>query len=319
MKPMFTYLLNDRAYTAHSLAEDLSFAPNQPLVFDLAYLGVLDLLGEMAATYLQGQITCDVLTVTPQQMKSGALCNLQGRIMALLDVVQWKGLHLVLPQDLLLFTQQSLNKSAVFSRVTIEINTEISFLGLYIPNKTMAADLSVHLPNVIGQVTQTEAFCIYALSDTLFLVMIQAEKKADFLADYAFLQLRGSLAWHYLELQIPRFYIYPNTRGIFLPHRLGLQHTSYISFNKGCYKGQEIIARTHYRATIKHELRSFTVKSNEPIFAGQKIYDSNQQTEIGEIIDYCPIEAQHYFLVVSILIAHHKEIHLEQHQQPIIT
>ncbi len=319
MKPIFTHTLNERVYTAvHPLAQELCFETAKPLVFDLSYLSILDVEGNTASSYLQGQLSCHLDEVTSEQMRPGAQCNLQGRIMSLLDVVDWQGLHLVLPGDLCAATQASLSKSALFSRVSLKENNDIHVLGVYLPKEMALQDIGFPVPTTQWGVVQDQQYCCYAISDTLKMILCRPEQKQSLVARFSVEQQRGSLAWHALELEVPRFSIYPNTRGLFLPHRLGLQHTAYISFNKGCYKGQEIIARTHYRAKLKHTVKSFILSTQDTIYAGQKIYADLQQAEIGEVIDYCPLGSQSYRVLLSILMEHPCEIYFEKGINPVI-
>lgn len=317
---MSTYTLNERPYTLyHSVAEDLRFEPEQTYVFDLAHLGALQVSGDNAAQFLQGQLTCDMAGVTDQQMRPSGLCSLQGRLLALMDVVQWQSLNLIMPQDLLPLTQQSLSKAALFSRVTLKIMPQYSCVGLYIPQRATPEQVPVPFPTAIWQVTQNPNIFCYALSEQMFVFLFRdTPYKESFLEQFSAQQHRGSLAWHYLELQLPRLSIYPNTRGLFLPHRLNLHTTPYLSFSKGCYKGQEIIARTHYRAKLKHSLKLLQITTPHPISAGQKCYATPGQTEIGEIIDYCPLNSEEYLIVLSILTEHPDTIYIEQHPDSLI-
>lgn len=316
---MSTYIINDRAYTLyHSLTEELSFDSEESYIFDLSHLGILDISGNNATDFLQGQLTCDVKAVKETQMRPGGICSLQGRLLALLDVIDWQGLHLVLPQDLVIPSQQSLVKAALFSRVSLKHNSHIVCLGLYMPKAKSLESLPIFLPQGAWHVNQNSDLYCYALSENLFIILMRESAEKDALWNaFPIGQQRGSLAWHYLELQLPRMSIYPNTRGLFLPHRLNLHTTPYLCFSKGCYKGQEIIARTHYRAKLKHSLKVVHLTSAEPIFAGQKCYANLQQSDIGEIIDYCPIDSEHYLAAVSILTEHPDTLYLEKQTQPI--
>lgn len=319
MKPMTTYPINDRAYTLyHPLAQDLSFDSDKSYIFDLSDLSVLNICGDNGVDFLQGQLTCDVKAVNETHMRPGGMCSLQGRLLALLDVIAWQGLHLVLPQDLIIPSQQALSKAALFSRVSLKQNTHISALGLYCPHPMKTEFLPIPLPQETWQVTQNADLYCYALSEQLYIILFrqQAQKEAVF-NYFGSNQQRGSLAWHYLELQLPRLSIYLNTRGLFLPHRLDLHTTHYLCFSKGCYKGQEIIARTHYRAKLKHSLKILRIHSQEPIFAGQKCYAKAHQNEIGEIVDYCPLDSEQYLIAIAILTEHANLIYLENHQNSI--
>ena len=315
---MPSYKLNERNYTVYnSVARDLFFEPDKSYVFDLSNLGALEVSGQNELDFLQGQLTCDIKKVNETHMSPGGMCTLQGRLISLLDVIAWHGHHLVMPQDLLELTHQALAKAALFSRVTLKINQQFLCAGMYRPQKATPEFLPIPLPTGAWQASQSEDMYCYALSDQFFVFIFRDFiKKEAFLGQFPAQQHRGSLAWHYLELHLPRLTIYPNTRGIFLPHRLNLQTTPYLSFNKGCYKGQEIIARTHYRAKLKHSLKLFQITSSSPIFAGQKCYLSPQETEIGEIIDYCPIDTDRYLIVLSSLFNHSNDVFFDQHLSP---
>ena len=321
MKPIHSLTINERIYAIdHSHVQDLSFDPKQTYVFDLEHLGAIEVAGQNAVDFLQGQLTCDVKAITPTQMRPGGICSLQGRLLALLDVVAWRNqLFMLMPKDLLTITQQNLAKTAMFSRINLNTNPLISCLGFYIPQSTIPACLPAPLPNTAWQVTQdSDSYC-YAISpELLVLVVANPKHKESILAEFAPEQRRGSLAWHYLELQQHRMTIYPNTRGLFLPHRLNLQTTAYISFNKGCYKGQEIIARTHYRSKLKHSLKLFQITHSEPMFAGQKCFTADQTIQIGELIDFCPLGGDQHLIALSILIDPPDHVCFESHTSPVI-
>ncbi len=78
--------------------------------------------------------------------------------------------------------------------------------------------------------------------------------------------------------------IYPETSEKFLPHEINLPQLEAISFNKGCYTGQEIIARMHYRGKAKSQLRHGTVQTESVPQRGADIYD--QTNVAGMVVDY---------------------------------
>lgn len=80
--------------------------------------------------------------------------------------------------------------------------------------------------------------------------------------------------------------IYPETSGKFLPHDLNLPQLNAISFDKGCYTGQEIIARMHYRGKLKNHLYRATLTTDHPILPGMHIYvhDGVQKKIAGNVV-----------------------------------
>lgn len=297
-------MINNRPLTRFEpLANELTYSAQKNYLFDLDYLGALKLEGENALEFLQGQITCDVNKISSKQISQGALCNLKGRVMALLDVLNWNGLHLVLPNDLLLETQNSLSKPAMFSRVKINSSSSYKLFGLYLQNAQDIIPLNLALPNKHHELASDEQGCIYCLTENLYIVITResnTEKVAEPFIKNA--QWRGSLAWHVLQLQHKMTEIYPETRGLFLPHRLDLHETDYLDFQKGCYKGQEVIARMHYRAKLKHKMRIYTIQANQILKSGDKILSSEGDKEIGELIDFSPLADNNWLIAASMLI-----------------
>lgn len=297
------HLINTRALsTFGSIESELLLNKQKNYLFDLSYLGILDIVGDKANEFLQGQLTCDITRVSDIQMIQGAQCNLKGRILSLLDIINWNGFKLVLPKDLTEVTQNSLSKTALLSRVNIKENKEVNVLGFYFQNNADLIPDSIYLPKDLYAHSHSSKYCYYHLGQGFYIFIIDSAIKKEFCQPFIdHNQLVGSLTWHTLRLVHQQIDIYPDSRGLFLPHRLGLQETQYISFDKGCYKGQEIIARTHYRATLKHELKIYTISSASTVYSGQKLFKPNTEIEVGELIDYSILSNDLYLIAVSIL------------------
>lgn len=299
-----TYSINTRDYSSLlPLQEEFTLEPNLNYCFDLSYLECIDLIGEKSGEFLQGQLSCDVREVTPHSIRQGAMCNLQGRILALLDVIDWDGLHLIVPQDLSKATINSLTKTALFSKVSFKTSTHYQIIGFCLNNDKDTIPFNAALPQDKFGAVQNELFCCYHLGDGYYVFIIKLSVAEEIHTQFSQKnQWRGALAWHFLQLHQKRVEIYPESRGLFLPHRLSLQLLDYLSFNKGCYKGQEIIARTHYRAKLKHEMKLLTIQTQEKLYPGQRLLDENNGTELGEIIDFCPIDNNTFVIAASVVL-----------------
>ncbi len=299
------YQINTRQLTAFApLAEELAYDTDKNYLFDLAYLAGIHVAGERAQEFLQGQLSCNLLEVNEHQMRKGALCDLKGRILALLDVVNWSGhgFQLILPRDLLPGTKASLAKTAMFSRVILNHVSDYQVFGFHLQNDDDFVPFDLKLSDTPYAVIYQSNYCCYCLGNNFYIFLVDvahAQALRDEFIKHS--QLRGSLAWQALQLQQKRVEIYPESRGLFLPHRLGLQLSGYLSFDKGCYKGQEIIARTHYRAKLKHELRIFKIQTGETLHSGQKIFNDGGKIEVGELIDFCPVGGEEYLIAASVV------------------
>ncbi len=107
--------------------------------------------------------------------------------------------------------------------------------------------------------------------------------------------------------------IYPETSEKFLPHELGLQHTPAISFNKGCYTGQEIIARMHYRGKLKNQLCRGSVHSEQPPQRGGNIYD--EAGVMGTLVDYYKKNNNMYEIQIIMTIDKLTHLFLDENRQ----
>lgn len=313
--------INHRVMTRFSsLENELSFNPDKNYLFDLSYLSMLQVQGEHAKNFLQGQLSCDIREVNSHQYQHGALCNLKGRVLALVDALYQDETtyQLILPDDLISKTTSSLEKTAMLSRVALVSNQPYQVMGLYLQNPNDILPESFNPLLNTYEMSSNKLYSIYYLGQQLYVLIVPSHVVAQLKHPYfSVQQWRGSLAWHRLKLQHQWIEIYPNTRGLFLPHRLNLQHLGYLNFNKGCYKGQEIIARMHYRATLKHELQCFIIETDGNLCSGQRLFGKDSTIEIGELVDYCPIGDKHYFIAASLLLEHPNHVYIEDHPHAI--
>jgi folate-binding protein YgfZ len=224
------------------------------------YLTTLYIHGKDAKDFLQGKITCDMNLLIPLKAQPGACCNLQGRIIALFFVMIWKeGYLLLLPKNILKNTLKHFKKYAVFSKIMFEQNPDLRFIGFL-----ESSDIKNSIENLQEKSSETSQ-AIYRCFDNLFIAeytknngSIEStpsnDKTPDIQRNNALdNNILGDNAWHYQQLLHGFPDISPETTEVFLPHRMGLQNIdSILNFKKGCYLGQEIIARTHFKATLKH-------------------------------------------------------------------
>lgn len=311
--------INHRSLTRYlPLPDELRDDPTKNLLFDLSYLGVIDVIGLHGRDFLQGQLSCDVREVDAEHMRQGAMCNLKGRVLMLLDVLDWHGLHLVLPRDLHERTERLLSKPAALSHVTVQRAPHYAVFGFCLQNKSDILPFNWDLSTEIFGMMSHENGCCYSLGDGAYLLLIDAAHQEELIQPFMNKhQWRGSLAWHARRIQQGHIEIYPESSGLFLPHRLDLQQSGQLNFNKGCYKGQEIIARTHYRATLKHALKQFKIKSLEPLRSGLKLFADEGNVEIGELVDFCPISETEFIIAVSIIFEHKMQCCIEEHSDRI--
>lgn len=275
-------------------------------LYQCANLGMIAILGNNAPGFLQGQLSCDITLVNSGRLQQGALCNVKGRVQALVDVINYHDvLHLLLPNNLLPIIEKSLAKVALVSRVNLHKAQDYAIYGFYLAERAGQLPPGILLPEAKhGFYGNDHAFC-YALGNNYYLIGTNNNcYRRQLLQAFPAEQLLNADAWHYQRLTQLQVQIYPETSGLFLPHRLNLPQFGYISFTKGCYKGQEIVARMHYRSTQKYILCVFNVSADRPLLPADKLYHSETKMLLGEIIDCCLINHNDYLIIVSILPLH---------------
>ncbi|WP_235461665.1 tRNA-modifying protein YgfZ [Aeromonas australiensis] len=233
--------------------------PAEPTRFPLTKLAITRISGEDRAKYLQGQVTCDVNALQPGQQTPGGHCDPKGKL--------WSNFRLLcLDDSLLLLTSPSvlerqlpeLKKFAVFAKVEITADerhaTGIAGTG---SDGWIAAQFGLLQSGLIdgGMAVQIE-------QDRWLLVSNQQAN--------ALPQGDESLWWG-LEIKAGLPHMEAVHQGEFIPQMLNLQALDGISFNKGCYMGQETVARAKYRGANNRALFLLAGTAGEPVASGDTL------------------------------------------------
>jgi hypothetical protein len=210
---------------------------NAPItVYSLADLGVLRLRGPDARQFLQGQLSNDVTRLEQGAVLRAGLHNAQGRTLALLTLLAWSGddLGAILPLELLAEVAATLRRYVLRARLAISDESAAQrIFGLEIAAGAPAP--AGALPLSAGR-----ALCV---------LPIAAGPPAG--------AAGGREQWRTLEIAAGVPQVYRATSGQFVAQMLNLDCIDAISFSKGCYTGQEVIARAHYRGRVKRRLQRF--------------------------------------------------------------
>jgi folate-binding protein YgfZ len=264
---------------------------------DLSHLGLLHVAGADAKKFLQGQITCDVNEITATQSRLGAQCNPQGRIVSLFRLFEFHdNYYLQMPAELVPSTINALKKYAVFFKVNLQDASEsfhrIGYAGS-------------GLQKIFPHLTQTTD-ATTPESDLLIIRLAGNEPRYEIIGDKTaiediVIQLGANTLddpinmWKYWTITTGIPSINETTVGKFLPHEINLQLLNGISFEKGCYTGQEIIARMHYRGQLKKKMFQARVKSTHPPAPGSDIYLDGPA---GIIVNSCSLDENTCLLLV---------------------
>ncbi|MEF3099647.1 tRNA-modifying protein YgfZ [Raoultella terrigena] len=232
--------------------------------------------GQDAEKYLQGQVTADVSALTDDLHLLAAHCDAKGKMWSNLRVFRRDGGFAWIERRSLRDAQLTeLKKYAVFSKVTIAANDELVLLGVAgFQARAALAPLFSELPNADKQVVTDGATSLLWLEHPAerFLLVTDAETAArvtEALRSDA--QLNNSQQWLALNIEAGLPVIDSANSAQFLPQATNLQALGGISFKKGCYTGQEMVARAKFRGANKRALWSLTGKASRVPQAGEDL------------------------------------------------
>lgn len=287
------------------LTNFLSFNLNQTY-------GVLEVSGEDAATFLQGQLTNNIHQVTNQHAIYSGFCNPKGRLIGFFIVIKFNESYLlILPRSILESIHKKLSMYILRSKVKLTMQDEaIQIYGLLDKNKNSNNEV---LPkNHLDVLNSNECHMIKLQGVGRFmLVGIKDACQTLIHANPELLVNEDISFWKQEEILSGSPNVYPATQEAFIPQSLNLDLMDAINFKKGCYTGQEIVARTHYLGKPKR--RMFIAKAQAALNSsiGDPI-DFNGQA-IGHIVDLVIREGKTDLLIELLLDHIDKELTIDGH------
>jgi len=250
-------------------------------IYPITHLGVLTIAGVDAAIFLQGQITCNINDITDIKSSLGALCNPKGRAIATFLLVKKADAFLmILPKELLASVKKRLQMYVLRSDVTLtDSSDELCLIGLSYgvsqPGGTSDFATSRQGNTVVSLQNRS---LIIAETDSAQALWDEKDKLG--------FQAQGSAQWRYLDIISGIPWLSAETSEEFIPQMLNLDKLGGISFNKGCYTGQEIVARTHYLGKAKREMFLAECDVSATPEANSTIIDDSTDTEqsVGKVL-----------------------------------
>lgn len=254
------------------------------------HLAVLEVQGPDAKNFLQGQLSCDLNKVTAKQWQWGIYANLQGRAVCLFLLFTWQDkYYLILSADLAEKVLAILSKYSVFSKVDIThlTTTLTGFIRQPHPLFQIANDHEV-------QATEHAVCLAFPGPTKRYLVMGEIPPVESPLVD--------ATVWRYSDILAGIANITAATSEKFLPHRINYHLIGALDFKKGCYLGQEVIARMHYRSEIKHHAQIVTLK--QEVMPGDTLFDPETQNKVAQVIDCVKENEETWLALISIADNH---------------
>lgn len=232
-------------------------------LIELSDFGAISLSGEEQTKYLQGQVTCDVNSSTEKDLLIGAHCDAKGKAFSVFRLINRSSAHLLLqPKGSIANSLKELQKFGVFAKVTIEETTHLHFVALVgeQANELLQREFS-QVPDSLTPVVQAgSTSVVYLAGEQPRYIIIDEQDKINAITRALALPIYAQAIWNALEISEGFPIISEKTSGQYVPQMLNLQAINGISFTKGCYLGQETVARMQYLGKNKRALFSLTAQ-----------------------------------------------------------
>jgi folate-binding protein YgfZ len=264
-------------------------------VATLDHLGVLRAQGEEAARFLHNQLTQDFALLRPDEARLAAFCNAKGRMLAsfVAFAADPQDILLVVSRDILAPTLKRLSMFVLRAKVKLsDATSELSLQGL------AGAAAESALPGAAPWAKRTE--------DRVHLVRLypaDGQPRVLRVAPVA-AALPDSLplpAWQWGEVRSAVATLSAPVVEAFVPQMLNYESVGGVNFKKGCYPGQEVVARSQFRGTLKR--RAYVVHSEVQPQAGQEVVHEADPTQpCGLVVQAAPSPEGGWDAIVSMQV-----------------
>ncbi len=302
------FLAANDAHLVDGIAESFGESRNDyptinSAICDLADQGILAVAGPDAQKFLQGQSTPDFDKLSPGSVTPGAICNPKGRMLTSFYASMKTNDEVLLSMHraLVASTSAALEKYAVFFKTTLTDASDVWHqFGVFGPEATAAlrpAFQEIPAPN--QAVADTEGNMLLALGPELFIVLAQADRAPEMWAKLTqSLQPAGLPLWSRQMIMSGLALVTPTLTEQFIPQMFNLQAIGGVSFKKGCYTGQEVVARMQYLGQLKRRTYIVRIRSERIPPPGSPIENIDDGKSLGTVILAAPIDARDVIMLV---------------------
>ncbi|EPL03362.1 folate-binding protein YgfZ [Pseudomonas sp. CF161] len=266
----------------------------------LSHEGILAVRGPDASKFLQGQLTCNLNYLSDTQSSLGARCTQKGRMQSSFRILlQGDGVLLAMAHELLEPQLADLKKYAVFSKAKLsDESAQWVRFGLGDADAALLS-LGLELGEEAGNLVRNNDLIAVRVSPGRAELWAPADQ-ADTLRGQLAAQLpEGELnQWLLGQVRAGIGQVMPATRELFIPQMLNLQAIGGVSFKKGCYTGQEIVARMQYLGKLKRRLYRLCLPAGDLPEPGTPLFSPTHGSSIGEVVIAARAEQQIELLAV---------------------
>jgi folate-binding protein YgfZ len=283
-----------------SAATSLQTSADQAILVNLSAYGLLGVEGEDAESFLQNQLSNDVHLVNPANSQLNSYCTPKGRMLVVFRLFKiGDTFYLRMPATMVDSVRKRLQMYVLRSKVRLfDAGDTWQRLGIAGPGSTeQLTKLLDGAPTDINAVsTAGDCIMLRLPGDERFEIVAKLEPaKALWQQLQSSRSTAGNDAWPLLDILAGIPTVYPETSEHFVPQMANMQLIGVVNFKKGCYPGQEVVARMQYRGTLKRRMHLVQLAADHLPAAGTGVVSINdgKAHEAGEIVDARRRDEQH--------------------------
>lgn len=300
----------ERVVSFGNLRHELGAALNGNVFADLSHQGVLAVRGKDALEFLQGQFTNDLRHLGDGTSQLNGYCSAKGRLLASFRVIpEDDGFLLRMPRAMVEPLMKKLRMFVLRAAVTLEDVGECQIhLGVSGPGaERELGALAPALPQAVDGIARGGGYTVIRIPGVHPRFEVHGGLEA-MRRLWDTLNVRcapvGEAPWGLLDVLAGIPTIHPETSDAFVPQMVNLQLLGGVSFKKGCYPGQEVVARMQYLGTLKRRMYLARVLSEAPPRPGDELYSPEDgEQSAGKVVDAQPHPDGGFMLLAVIQIA----------------
>lgn len=286
--------------------QELQAAVDGTMMADLSQFGLLAVDGDDAGSFLQGQLTNDIKLLTGDNSQYAGYCSAKGRLLALFLVHARDGRFFLQCNGALTeAVMKRLRMYVLRSKVNIADMSDglvrIGLAGSHAESALLRAYGSVpQAPHTLVSAQDTRILRLPGETPRFLVYLPVEHAAAAWQALRADCTPAGAAVWEWLEIRAGIPDVTPATQEAFVPQMLNLDALDGISFKKGCYTGQEIVARTHYLGKVKRRTRLAHAASATAPQPGEPVFGADSGEPVGMVVRAAPAPGGGHDLLVEV-------------------
>lgn len=259
-------------------------------IFRINRYGLIEVRGPESLKFLQNLLTSDVRQVHPAQGQFSSWCDAKGRVNASFWLMPHAdAYYLVLPRTILATVVSRLRMFVLRTKVTVRDATdELGLIGLSVFEGGSDNPTAASLPLASGAVVELDGCSVMALSGSVtgrYLAIGNRDELNRWVASsFPTLDTLNDLAWQMGDILAGIPIIEEATAGEFIPQMLNLEALGALSFTKGCYPGQEVVARLQYRGQLKRRMYRAWISTAELPVPGARLASTLSEESVGQVL-----------------------------------